>query len=98
METLEVATMHGARFLGLQEDIGSIEVGKVADLVVLNTNPIYNIYNTADIRFVMKAGALHQADTLDEVWPTPRPYGPYPWVDAGMLRNDDRPVRGQRGN
>ena len=92
METLEVATMHGARFLGMHEDIGSIEVGKVADLAVLNANPLDDIHNTADIRFVMKAGTLYQADTLDEVWPVPRAYGPYPWVDEDMLRNDDRPI------
>jgi Tol biopolymer transport system component len=92
METLEVATMHGARFLGLHEDIGSIEVGKVADLAVLNANPLDDIHNTADIRFVMKAGTLYQADTLDELWPIPRVYGPYPWVDEDMLRYDDRPV------
>jgi hypothetical protein len=97
IETLEVATMHGARFLGMHQDIGSIEVGKLADLVVLNANPLDDIRNTADIRFVMKAGTLYQADTLDEVWPTQRPYGPYPWVDLDMLRNDDLPVRGGRG-
>jgi len=97
METLEVATMHGARYLGMQLDIGSIEVGKLGDLVVLNTNPLDDIRHTADIRFVMKAGTLYEADTLDELWPTPRPYGPYPWVDADMLRDDVRPVRGDRG-
>jgi len=97
MGTLEVATMHGARYLGMQQDIGSIEVGKLADLVVLNTNPLDDIRNTADIRFVMKAGTLYEADTLDEVWPTARPYGPYPWIDADMLQDDDRPVGGDRG-
>lgn len=93
MNTLEVATMHGARFLGMHEDIGSIEVGKLADLVVLNANPLEDIRNTADIRFVMKAGTLYEADTLDEVWPVPRSYGPYPWVDEDMLRDDDRSIR-----
>lgn len=92
METLEVATMHGARFLGIHEDIGSIEVGKLADLLVLNSSPLDDIRNTADIRFVMKSGTLYQADTLDEIWPRPRAYGPYPWVDEDMLRDDDRPI------
>ena len=92
MATLEVATMHGARYLGMQDDLGSLEVGKLADLVVLNSSPLDDIHNTADIRYVMKAGTLYEADTLDEVWPVARPYGPYPWVDADMLRSDDRPV------
>jgi Tol biopolymer transport system component len=92
MQTLEVATMHGARFLGMQQDIGSLETGKLADLVVLNSDPRERIRNTADIRFVMKAGTLYDASTLDEIWPTARPYGAYPWLDADMLRADDRPV------
>ncbi|MBW3535103.1 MAG: amidohydrolase family protein, partial [Gemmatimonadetes bacterium] len=92
MATLEVATMHGARYLGMQEDLGSLELGKLADLLVLESNPLDDIRNTADIRWVMKAGSLYDADTLDEIWPTPRPYGPYPWVDEDMLRDDDRPL------
>ncbi|MDH3272720.1 MAG: amidohydrolase family protein, partial [Gemmatimonadota bacterium] len=92
MQTLEVATMHGARFLGMHEDIGSLEVGKIADLVVLNANPVDDIRNTADIRYVMKAGTLYDGDTLNELWPVPRAYGPYPWVDEDMLRDDDRPI------
>lgn len=93
IETLEVATMHGARFLGMQRDLGSLAAGKIADLVVLNANPLDDIRNTAAIRWVMKAGVMYDADTLDEIWPTPRPYGGYPWVDEDMLRTDDRAVR-----
>ena len=92
LETLEVATMHGARFLGMDRDLGSIEVGKLADLVVLNANPLDDIGNTTDMRYVMKAGTLYDAETLDEVWPTPRRYGPYPWVNEEMLLQDDRPI------
>jgi Tol biopolymer transport system component len=92
MQTLEVATMHGARYLGMQKDLGSLERGKLADLVVLNANPVDDIRNTANIQYVMKAGTLYTADTLDEVWPVARPYGAYPWIDADMLRADDRPI------
>ena len=53
---LEIASMHGAMFLGMDDDIGSITVGKLADLMVLNANPLENIRNTADIRYVMKSG------------------------------------------
>ncbi|MEE8115983.1 MAG: amidohydrolase family protein, partial [Gemmatimonadales bacterium] len=92
MGALEVASMHGAYFLGMQDDLGSIESGKLADLVVLNSNPLDNIRNTADIRFVMKGGRLWEADTMNEIWPENKPFGDYYWVDPEMLRSDDRPV------
>jgi imidazolonepropionase-like amidohydrolase len=91
METLEVASLGGAYMAGLEDDLGSIEVGKLADLVVLNSNPLQDIRRTTDIRFVMKGGILYDGDTLDEVWPTARPYGPYPWADQEIYRSDVRP-------
>jgi Tol biopolymer transport system component/imidazolonepropionase-like amidohydrolase len=92
MGALEVASLHGAHFLGAQKDIGSIETGKLGDLMVLNKNPLDNIRNTKDISYVMKAGVLYDATTLDEVWPTQKPFGSYYWVNADVLRSDDRPV------
>lgn len=92
LEALRVASLHGAIFLGAQEDIGSLEVGKLADLMVLNANPLDNIRNTADMRYVMKGGILYEAETLDEIWPRNRPFGPYFWVNEDALRSDDRPV------
>jgi Tol biopolymer transport system component len=92
LEALRVASLHGAIFLGAQEDIGSIEVGKLADLIILNANPLDNIRNTADMQFVMKGGILYDADTLDELWPRQRPFGPYYWMDDDALRQDDRSV------
>ena len=90
---LEVATLHGARFLGAHEDLGSLEVGKLADLVILRSNPLDDIRATADIRWVMKGGILYEGETLDEVWPEQRPFGPHYWVEDDALRNDDRPLR-----
>lgn len=90
---LEVATRHGAYFLGALDDIGTLEVGKLADLVVLNSNPLDDIHNTLDIGHVMQGGILYNADTLDEVWPTARPFGPRPWDNEEIYRGDDRPVQ-----
>lgn len=89
---LEVATRHGAYFLGALDDIGTLEVGKLADLVVLNSNPLENIRNTLDIGHVMQGGVLRDADTLDEVWPNNKPFGPRPWDNLDIYRNDNRPV------
>ena len=89
---LELASPQGARFLGAQEDLGSIRVGKLADLVVLHSDPLTDIRATADIEWVMKGGVLYDADTLDEIWPRERPYGAYPWVEPRIFPSDDRPV------
>ncbi|MGE0555043.1 MAG: amidohydrolase family protein [Gemmatimonadales bacterium] len=87
---LELASLEGARFLGASEDIGSIRQGKLADLIVLNQNPLENIRNTAEIHSVMKGGVLYDGTTLDEIWPRARPYGARPWIDEAALRSDAR--------
>jgi hypothetical protein len=69
MEALQRATIDGARAIGIQNDVGSIEVGKIADLIILNKNPLDDIHNSREIRYVMKDGILYNGDTLDEIWP-----------------------------
>lgn len=69
LEALQAATIMGAEALGVQKDLGSIEVGKIADLIVLNKNPLDDIHNSREIRYVMKDGILYDGNTLDEIWP-----------------------------
>ena len=92
MGALEVASLHAAHFLGMDHDLGSIEVGKLGDLLVLTGNPLEDIRHTNDIQYVMKAGTLYEAETLDEVWPEKSPYGKYFWYDPDIYRSDKRPV------
>ena len=92
MGALEMASLHGAHFLGMDGDIGSLKVGKLADLMVLDANPLQDIHHTKDIRYVMKAGTIYDASTLDEIWPVVRPYGQHPWANPDALRADDRPI------
>jgi len=92
MGALELASNGGAYFLGAEQDVGSLAVGKLADLMILNSNPLDNIRNTADIQSVMKGGVLYDAMTLDEIWPRQRPYGARPWVYEEVWRSGPRPV------
>jgi len=80
-DTLRAGTIWGAESLGYSDDLGSLKSGKMADLVLLNDNPLQDIRNTNSIRFVMKNGVLYDADTLATVWPNETPAnGPY-WHD-----------------
>ncbi|TDG35828.1 amidohydrolase [Pedobacter changchengzhani] len=67
MQALRVATLNGASYLGMSKEIGSLEVGKLADLVVMDANPLSDIRNSEKIKYVMINGRLYDSATLNEV-------------------------------
>ena len=71
-DILRAATILGAEAIGFGAQLGSIEKDKFADIVVLNSNPLDELRNTVDIRYVMKDGRLYDGMTLDEVYPLAR--------------------------
>ena len=85
-QALRVATLFGAEAIGVQNDLGSIEPGKLADLVIFEQDPLEDIRNTNTIQMVMKNGRLYNGNTLDEIWPRQQELGP-------VYGLGDRPVR-----
>jgi Tol biopolymer transport system component len=92
-DVLRVGTILGAEAIGLAKDLGSIEAGKLADLLVLDANPLENIRNTNTIRYVMKNGELFEGDTLDQVWPEKKPLPRQYWWDLDPTPRKDAPAR-----
>ncbi len=80
-DMLKVATLLGAEALGLSKDLGSIVKGKIADLIVLEKNPLENIRHTNTVDIVVKNGFVYDAETLDKIYPTKEKLG-YPWIQA----------------
>jgi Tol biopolymer transport system component/imidazolonepropionase-like amidohydrolase len=79
MQAVRCATLYGAQYIGLDKDLGSLKPGKLADLIVMDKNPLENIRNSESIRYVMMNGRLYDAGTMNEIGARQKSREPFYW-------------------
>lgn len=83
LEALRSGTIHGARYIGMDAHLGTIEPGKLADIIVMEKDPLADIRNTQTVKYTMVNGRLYDANTLDEIGNTQRKRQPFFFETAG---------------
>jgi len=78
-EVLRSATIYGAEYIGMKKHIGSLETGKLADLIVLDKDPLEDIQNTQYVKYTMVNGRLYDTDTMNEIGNNPKPRNKFYW-------------------
>ncbi len=92
-QALMAATMGGAKHLGLDQDIGSIREGKIADLFIVQGDPLTNLAAAREVRWVMKDGVLYDAATMDRLSPNPQARKALIWEVARKAMDAATPVQ-----
>lgn len=82
LDILRAGSLNGAKALGMDRDLGSLEVGKLADMVVLNANPLENIRNTTAIAYTVANGRVYDSG-MNEVAPRQKPRRPFWFAETG---------------
>ncbi|MBI3509881.1 MAG: PD40 domain-containing protein [Bacteroidetes bacterium] len=100
MEALRCATMNGAYYIGMDKQIGSIETGKLADIIVLDKNPLEDIHNSQYVKYTMINGRIYDTETMNEIgnydkkrtkfwWENPKYSAQYNWHEETNSFMDD---------
>lgn len=82
MEALRAATLNAAQYIGAGNDIGSLEVGKLADLIVIDGNPLEDIKDTENVTHTMVNGRLYETATMNEIGNEPKERGIFWWENT----------------
>ncbi len=83
LEAIRAVTRNGADYIGMGAHIGSIEAGKLADLIVIDGNPLEDMFQTEFVKYTMLNGRLYDAATLNEIGNHPRTRLPFWWEQDG---------------
>ena len=81
-QALRSATLHGAQYLGIDHALGSLEPGKLADMIVLDGDPLADLYQSSNVWQVMVNGRLYDAATMNQIGNDPQPRRPLYWERA----------------
>ncbi len=76
-EALQVATINGAEYLGMDKQLGSLVAGKLADMIVLDKNPLEKIENSDSLNMTIINGVVYDANSMDQLWPQQVPRGKF---------------------
>ena len=82
IEVLKTATINSANYIGAGKDIGSLEVGKLADVLVLDKNPLDNIQNSNTIIYTIANGRMYDTETMNEVGNEPKKRSNFYWENS----------------
>jgi len=82
-DALRTATINPANYIGIGEHVGSLEPGKLADLIVIDGNPLEDIYETENVVYTILNGRLYDASTMNEIGNHPRERLPFWWEREG---------------
>ncbi len=88
-EVLRAATIHGAEYIGMGDDLGSLETGKLADLIILDKDPLEDIQNSQFVNYTMINGRLYDTESMNEIGNTEKSRSKFYWEFEGY--NDNFP-------